>query len=584
MRFDDMIETVLAQPHVGGGAAITAYRQLVDLLAQGRAGRDNALAVRAYERLGDLSAKVPPEVRRGCISAVTGRRIAPDLLVHFARENLGASAPLIASARLTVEEWIAILPVLPPAARNILRSRRDVDERVRVALEAYGHSDLVLAAPVIADDAVAGNTATAAMTADDDACDDDEPDGQPMPPQAEVAGPQSQVSLLLRRIEARRAGEGAETSIDTGIDASDDDEEEQETEADVSADWSPEETFRWESNAEGVIVLVEGFVREGLVGRSLVASEGALTTAFSRRAPFRNGDMMVRGRMPAAGPWLLSGVPFFDPREGRFGGFRGIARRPSPMADGPAAATEDMAGMSGNSDAPGTMDAQTALINIRGLVAPEVALMGAHAGAGDGTSAASQVAQWFMPVAEDAAPVETVDAISLLDGVAERQNRLLAGEAILVRQDEATPAKVAISAELFQRLVERLLAGVAPLARPGEKLGYGVLPAENGKMRLYIARPSTVIGRSARALCDPAATGVAVALDPAVLGLGFALRMTQKLASALPGDFAIEGRRFVLSLPMAAVQEGKEGNIMKNGGPGGIRTPNQAVMSGQLYP
>src|SRR3546814_17088365 len=49
VRFDDMIDTVLAQPLNGGSVRVTVYRQLVDLIAQGRADHDERLARHAYE-------------------------------------------------------------------------------------------------------------------------------------------------------------------------------------------------------------------------------------------------------------------------------------------------------------------------------------------------------------------------------------------------------------------------------------------------------------------------------------------------------------------------------------------------------
>src|SRR3546814_11404325 len=63
--FDDMIDTVLAQPLNGGSVRVTVYRQLVDLIAQGRADHDERLARRAYEAIDAIREDVPREVRAG---------------------------------------------------------------------------------------------------------------------------------------------------------------------------------------------------------------------------------------------------------------------------------------------------------------------------------------------------------------------------------------------------------------------------------------------------------------------------------------------------------------------------------------
>src|SRR3546814_20921177 len=52
-----------------------------------------------------------------------------------------------------------------------------------------------------------------------------------------------------------------------------------------------------------------------------------VATAFARRAPFRDGRLRLPGSGSASGQWLIAGVPFFDPRGGKFGGFRGTAKR-----------------------------------------------------------------------------------------------------------------------------------------------------------------------------------------------------------------------------------------------------------------
>jgi hypothetical protein len=49
--------------------------------------------------------------------------------------------------------------------------------------------------------------------------------------------------------------------------------------------------------------------------------------AFTVRAPFRDAALVVGGEGVTSGEWKISGVPAFDPADGRFRGYRGIAIR-----------------------------------------------------------------------------------------------------------------------------------------------------------------------------------------------------------------------------------------------------------------
>ena len=93
--------------------------------------------------------------------------------------------------------------------------------------------------------------------------------------------------------------------------------------------------FRWECGPGGEIAWVDGAPRGALIGRSLSRAQSGegdridpdVVRAFMVRAPFRDAALSVAGDGLVAGQWKISGVPAFDPADGRFRGYRGVALR-----------------------------------------------------------------------------------------------------------------------------------------------------------------------------------------------------------------------------------------------------------------
>ena len=91
--------------------------------------------------------------------------------------------------------------------------------------------------------------------------------------------------------------------------------------------------FRWECNPSGEIDWVEGVPRGPLVGRTIATADpgegvdDCVERAFGIRAPFRDCVLELGEDGPLAGQWVISGVPAFSPSDGRFIGYRGVARR-----------------------------------------------------------------------------------------------------------------------------------------------------------------------------------------------------------------------------------------------------------------
>ncbi|MDI1295294.1 MAG: sensor histidine kinase, partial [bacterium] len=148
MRFNDLMQTVLAAEHRSGLGAVTLWRQCVDLLAQhdraDRAAMPQADRDALLDRLSGLRPKLSETQRIATVVELGGRLRSPTLVQFFANDRPSIAAAAIARAQLPDGVWAELLPALTPTARGVLRGRRDIGRATRQALEAFGPSDLVL--------------------------------------------------------------------------------------------------------------------------------------------------------------------------------------------------------------------------------------------------------------------------------------------------------------------------------------------------------------------------------------------------------------------------------------------------------
>lgn len=140
LRFDDTLETVLASDLGSPYGVQSAWRQLVDLIGRRRAAAGN----RAMGVLRSIRESVPLPVRAASARALEHADPPPPLVRLFALDELQVALPVLRSARMNSVEWIQLLPELAPAARAILRNRRDLSPAVRRALDSFGPIDFVL--------------------------------------------------------------------------------------------------------------------------------------------------------------------------------------------------------------------------------------------------------------------------------------------------------------------------------------------------------------------------------------------------------------------------------------------------------
>ena len=267
--------------------------------------------------------------------------------------------------------------------------------------------------------------------------------------------------------------------------------------------------------------------------------------AFNVRAPFRDGLLTVAAAGSVSGEWKISGIPAFDPADGRFAGYRGVALRETPA---PASAPEP---------APELMpDVLADPASLRELVheikTPLNAIIGfaeiiegqylgpADRGYRDRAREIVGQARLLLTAIDDldfAAKLhsatggrrERVDLAALLDREAGQLRELATKRGVdvdVIRARFDVPAKV--EPELADRLLFRLFGALTDLAESGEGLQVAVELASDGA-RISISRPAALRGLSEAELFGSRANGGQG---------GFMLRLARGLARIAGGDLA----------------------------------------------
>jgi hypothetical protein len=309
VRFDDRLMTVLDQPASDPHDRAVRWRQLVDLVARAGAQADNPLVDQALTLIRSDRPLVDDALRAAAARAVAALPLPYSLVALFASDKLAVSAPMLAAARLERDEWLQLAGLADEETRQFIMTL---------------HPDLPVAQPaearIEAAEAVEEPFVEPAGIAD--AVEED-----PFVEQAEDIGPGHAVpsiSEVVARIERLRQSRTQPSRSFTPFTP-----EESHRPAPAGAP----ALFRWECGPSGEIAWVEGVPRGPLVGRSIArAEEGEgvdeeVERAFAMRAPFRDAQLSLPGEGNVAGTWKISGVPAFEPADGRFAGYRGIALR-----------------------------------------------------------------------------------------------------------------------------------------------------------------------------------------------------------------------------------------------------------------
>jgi len=262
-----------------------------------------------------------------------------------------------------------------------------------------------------------------------------------------------------------------------------------------------------------------------------------------------------------AGEWRLSAAPFFDPRSGRFQGYRGQARRPflHEVAVQPAPPRDGLSGLSADSLRQLVHELRTPLNAILGFAEIiEQELFGpAGAEYRDMAGNIAVDARHLLAAFDDldlAARVSRGDDVStpqLLD-----PELLVRQIASRFRDQGGALVDIAMAASLppVQHLL-RTLISVAPKGEAVTGACWFQPDGGNGRVVLAIDRPSSLAGMEEAQLLDPGYTSDGDWADGPLLGLGFSLRLIRSLAGTCGGSLDVEPGRLLLAIPAASIAE-----------------------------
>jgi signal transduction histidine kinase len=556
LRFDDSLDTVLGADMATSFGAQSAWRQLTDLIGRRRAAPD----AKAIEQLRAIRARVPARIRAASARSLAFANPPAALVRLFAEDEPTVAAPVIAAARLTHEEWGAMLPDLPPASRSLLRHRRDLPAETVRALDSFGRSDFALprpdgvpqSEPEPATSAIEAPAPVASIVPERPIVSDTRQRAESPPsalandasPAPAPRGP-FQIADLVARIDAYQRDHGGLGRPPRAI-ASD----------------GPIDHFCFETDATGTIRWVDGAPREPLIGVLLGTGsaqvDGVVSGAFRRRASFADARLVISGASSAAGQWQLSATPAFDPGSGRFTGYRGVARRPradqraEPMAKtGPSpealralvhelrTPTNAISGFAEMIEAQVLGPAPDAYRERAAVIRHDTHDLIAAIDDVDTAARIEQDALVLRPGVVEVAP--------LLERAARDLEPLMLLRQSVVDIDSGAPGLAIAGDEVaVARLISRLMALAVGASGIGERIAIRAW-SKDGQARIAVERPRAFAAWPGEALLSLEGEDQ----EGTLLGTAFGLRLARNLASELGGSLKIGEQRLTLRLPAA---------------------------------
>jgi signal transduction histidine kinase len=573
VRFDDSLNTVLAAAASSGAGAQATWRQLVDLTGRGR-----VTAVEpAIARLRMLRQVVPAEVRAASARALAFAHPGAALVGFFAEDRLAIAAPVLRTATLEATEWIAMLARLTPETRSILRHRRDLPAEVGRALESFGATDFTLPNHAPANDqqpapVVAPAPAPAPPLVEPPA--DTPRSATPFVALGEIARGLPMVAEALRQTQDAPAGAEEPERFEIAELVARIDAFNRQRDGDPAPAAAPAPvpdhatTFRFATDASGIVTWVDGVAPGALVGLSLahavrqgvVNVDAVMSGALRRRSRFDDARLDIDGLSDAAGSWRVSGAPAFDDRTGRFTGLRATARRPRVDEHAEPAGARQSASDSLRQLVHELRTPTNAIAGFAELI--ESQLLG---------PVAPVYRERAITIRDQAssliAAIDDLDTAARIDGRALDLRPLavtllpllgrivgdlapliaLRGAELVI--DAPMPVNVLADDRALERLLSRLLATLVAATTRGERIAVAVAALPSGEVAIAFDRP-LAFGRQ-----DDAAL-LSIDADPSdevapLLGTGFALRLARNLAGELGGTLAIDPDRLTLRLPLA---------------------------------
>lgn len=554
MRFDDRLNTVLAQPAANPHDRAVRWRQLVELLARAT-DLSTPLAQRALEVILTDSSRIEQPVRAAAARAVARPQLPVALVIFFASDSVAVSAPVLAAAALQPFQWKDVLATASPDSRTFIRS-------LYPDLPAWGAAQSIppeptapqpLPEPVSVREPEPEPEPEPAPGSEPAMEAASEPPA-PAPPQSVgPAAPIPSISEVLARIEHLREERQVARPHPIArppiapIPSS-------------FAEGSSPPLFRWECGPSGEIAWVEGVPRGPLVGRSLSnpgehnGVDQKIQRAFSVRAPFRDAIMTVSGDGPAAGEWKMSGVPAFEPADGRFAGYRGVGVRSTETAVEDVVVAEDE---------PLDEDALRELIHelrtpLNAIVGFAEIIDGQYLGPAEQPyrDRAAEIvgqARLLLSAIEDLDIAAKLRLASALDGSTDLNALLTAmmdelKEYALHRNASVevllsrVPAICSLDRNVLERLLRRICFTLIDVMAPREKLTVS-LDCDVGQCLITLNRPQALHGLSEAQLFGRTEEA------PDVLAAGFSLKLARGIAQTAGGDLRVTGEKLALILP-----------------------------------
>lgn len=308
MHYDDRLATVLRVRADGETVARIQYRQLLDLLGTRPVELPGTQVEAAYDRLAELSRRIPASERTLIVEGPGLRLRSPRLVAALASAEPQVASAAIRRAYLNREDWLDLIPALPIAARGMVRHRRDLGPEVEVLLERLG----------IVDRGLPAAEGVAAVE----------------PAETVIAGPPGGIGAIVRRIEAYRKAREAPVAANANESPRLPLGEEHVLHAPAQVacfDFAtaPDGRVTWAD--PGVLPMVAGlqpFARAGLAQPR---------SALAARQPIRAQRIAIDGAPAIAGDWQVDATPLFDSASGAFLGHAGRMRRPAAAVEAVAA-------------------------------------------------------------------------------------------------------------------------------------------------------------------------------------------------------------------------------------------------------